>query len=254
MIFNTGDKVRIRLGASNGTHWGQTAKDADFNRTILTVGIKIFDGISRINLTPGNYWLYDTDLELVETEKWSMDDMTDTLVEEPPKEDKKLTASEKKFLKQKEVVKSAIISATQQFIKKNQYDVIHPSMLDEKQIALNERLNYFYNSINNSHAIELAKMFSIVLGKPVSHVAQAARTINWTRFGALVPLIQGSHNYTLHKVAIITQDGRAIRYDGTIGNTLNADANMYRPATADEINAISNETYAALIREFLVMA
>ncbi len=178
--------------------------------------------------------------------------MSETAVLEPPKA-KRISRAENKFEKQKKVVKQAIISATDQFRKKNTYDAINIG-LDAQQIALNAELQGLHTYVSSDYGLRFAKMFTIALGKPFTSVAPPARTLTWVRFGAIMVKHQGGHNYPINKIVIVTQDQKGIREDGTIGNTMDNNHNYFFPATLEEINKITNETYAALIREFLVMA
>ena len=172
----------------------------------------------------------------------------DAVIEHP----KKLSRAEAKFIKQKEVVKAAIISATEKFTKANKYDVV--AAVDNKIERLQDELYTFYSTVNNSHGTYMAKFFSIVLETPIIiRQPKPKPGLIWTRFAAIMVLNQGGHNYPINKVTIIGEPQFGYRFDGTRGNTLDNNMSYYRPATVEEINAMTDETYAAMIREFLIM-
>ena len=179
--------------------------------------------------------------------------MTDTLLATQPAVVKAKTAAEKKFEKKREVVKSAILSATEQLMKKNGWDAANPTV-DDKVAAMTRELYWWRMNINSSESACLSRIVSVLYGKTVPDIAPAGKAVTWVRFGALIPLAMGSHNYPVGKLVIITAEQRGFREDGTYGNSMDNSNTFYRAATLEEIEKITDETYAALIREFLVMS
>lgn len=176
--------------------------------------------------------------------------MRDTLTVEPPK---KVSRAEKTFSKQKKTVRSAIMSATEQFKKKNQYDNPTHAFTDKEVQIIND-LSFWKNNYSSDQSMRLSRIISQIIGKTIPDIMPAAGSVLWVRFAAIVINNQGGHNYPLHSVAIITADQKGIRPDGTFGNVMDTNKNYYLPATAEDMNKISDEQYASLIREFLVMS
>lgn len=166
-------------------------------------------------------------------------------------EPKKLTASEKKFNKNKMVVMAAICAATESFYKKNSY-ATSTDKQDDVALKVGAALHYFASQSSGTYAAALVPAFAAIIGKPIVVAARPLKSIIWVRLAAIIPETTTSHNYPIGKIAIITQDQKGIREDGTFGNTLDNNASFYRPATSEEIEKMSNETYAALIREFVI--
>ena len=156
------------------------------------------------------------------------------------------------FYKQKKAVKSAIIDATEKFKGDNKFhEVKH---LSEKAEIILKHCSTWHNTLNNQQGKMLAEMFSAVLGEKIV-IGGAVDKVSWTRFAAVVPKNNANaHNYPLDKASIIIGDTFGFRFDGTKGNGMSNDLNNLRPATLEEIDGITDETYAAIIREFLVMA
>ncbi len=165
----------------------------------------------------------------------------------------KKNRAENKFEKQKQVVKEAIINATAKFKKDNNYtdDIVGE---DADVIEISRLMEYWRINFNSTQSRDLAKIFSIITKKTIKDVSVAARNINWTKFAAVIVLNGANHNYLVNKIAIVTADQKAIREDGTYGNVAYNSHLSYRPATPEEIDKITDETYASLIREFLIMA
>jgi hypothetical protein len=257
-MFNIGDRVRMKSAPANG-QWPQ---GAEIVKNRLVASREVFVLTNRIGnqdgyecfegqLDNGNrYTIPIIHIELENTMP------TETAVAEviPEVKPKKATPGEKKFNKQKSVVRDAIIAATAQFVKKNGYDTAGTATMDAQQQAMFNELNYWRISISPDYSKRLAKMFTIMSGKVITDTPPPAKTINWIRFAAILPIVSGSSNAPLNKVCIIMADQYAIREDGTKSNALDNSTTHFRPASLGEIDLITNETYAALIREFLVMA
>lgn len=162
--------------------------------------------------------------------------------------------------KVKEQILNLIRKATKEFAEKNKFTIpggAFPKQLEGIQNArklgnLNDGQFKAFLSIM-SHVDKVEYKF-----EELDTFNKAAPAVtHWPKFAAVVPVRnEAGHNYTLQVLAIVSRPGERsylIRQDGSYGNTIDQASLNNRPATDEEINAITAYQLETIKRDLVVV-
>lgn len=145
-----------------------------------------------------------------------------------------------------QVVRSAILDNTQEWTT-SVYNV--KDTMTEKAKAMSKTLTALSFSAEDKEKI--ASLLSAASGEKVQ--IESDKELEWSQLVAVVPIKTDKHGYETGKVVVLIADGIGVDENGKTGGYIPGKRDIVRPATKEEVEALTEAHVKGVIKEGNIM-